>query len=105
MKPSNIFRCSAVLGAAHALDCSTAAFTSILGSNGTVTYAYPLPENSTFQVPAGDIAFPQSPAGLPSLCVVAIEVPSDSNASYSFGLFLPDTWNGRFLYVRCVQLY
>jgi feruloyl esterase len=97
MRLNNIFHSATVLSVANALDCRPSAFSGLLGSNASVTFAYSLPENSTFQVPAGDIAFPTSPAGLHCLCALEVEVLSDSNSSYSFGLFLPDSWNGRFL--------
>ncbi|KAJ9404562.1 hypothetical protein DTO045G8_7635 [Paecilomyces variotii] len=50
-------------------------------------------------VPSSDIGFPTSPTNLPALCALEVKVPSTTNSSYSFGLFLPDDWNGRFLAV------
>jgi feruloyl esterase len=84
------------LGMANALNCTPSVFKGILGSSASIVFASLLPENSTFHVPPGDIAFPQSPAGLHALCVLEVEV-ADSDAPYSFGLFLPKSWNGRFL--------
>jgi feruloyl esterase len=93
----NRFLCFATsLSVASAFDRRPSAFNKILGSNSSVVFASLLPENSTFQVPPGDIAFPSSPAGLHALCALEVEA-ADSNAPYSFGLFLPKAWNGRFL--------
>lgn len=82
-----------------AFDCSPAAFASILPSNASVAFAYRQLDNSTFQVPASDIAYPTSPTSLRALCVVQINVTSSPSSAFSFGLFLPDDWNERFLAV------
>jgi feruloyl esterase len=79
-----------------AFDCTPSAFNKILGSNSSVVFASLLPENSTFQVSPGDIAFPSSPAGLRALFALEVAV-ADPKAPYSFGLFLPKSWNGRFV--------
>jgi feruloyl esterase len=96
MRLNALFYYATGLGMANALNCTPSAFKGILGSNASVVLASLLPENSTFHVPPGDVAFPQSPAGLHALCVLEVEV-ADSNAPYNFGLFLPKSWNGRFL--------
>ncbi|KAK1087502.1 hypothetical protein LTR48_002521 [Friedmanniomyces endolithicus] len=83
--------------AATALDCTPSAFQSILPQGATVAFAYPLSESSTFQVPVGDVAYPVSPTKLPELCVVHIQVASSTSSHFGFGLFLPQTWNERFL--------
>ncbi|KAK5712338.1 hypothetical protein LTR15_011918 [Elasticomyces elasticus] len=83
--------------AARAFDCSPAAFQAILPENATVAFAYPLAEGSTFNVPAGDVAYPRSPTELPELCVVHIQVTSSPSSHFGFGLFLPQSWNERFL--------
>ncbi|KAK1069310.1 hypothetical protein LTR33_010921, partial [Friedmanniomyces endolithicus] len=83
--------------AAVAFDCTPTAFQSILPQGATVAFAYPLSEGSTFQVPVGDVAYPVSPTKLPELCVVHIQVTSSATSHFGFGLFLPQTWNERFL--------
>lgn len=97
MKWNSFGEYSLLVGVAAALGCNPSAFNAILPSNASVTFAYGLPENSTFHVPASDIAFPSSPTGLHALCALQVEVPASGNTSYGFGLFLPSTWNGRFL--------
>lgn len=93
----NRFLCFATsFSVVSAFDCTPSAFNKILGSNPSVVFASLLPENSTFQVPPEDIAFPSSPVGLRALCALEITV-ADPKAPYSFGLFLPKSWNGRFL--------
>jgi feruloyl esterase len=85
----------------HALDCSPKGIASLLPvtSNASVNFAYPLPANSTFEVPAGDTGYPTNPVGLPALCAVSVQVQTPGNSSFGFGLFLPNEWSGRFLYV------
>jgi feruloyl esterase len=96
MKFSYLLYRATSLSTASAFSCTPSAFNAILGSNASVVSASLLPENSTFHVPPSDIAFPQSPAGLHALCALEVKV-ADSDAPYSFGLFLPKSWNGRFL--------
>ena len=84
---------------AAAFDCTPAAFKAILPSNATVLLAQSLQDGSTFQVPSGDIAYPVSPTQLRALCAVQINVTSSSSSAFSFGLFLPQDWNERFLAV------
>lgn len=83
--------------AAIAFDCSPSAFRGILPENATLAFAYPLATGSTFNVPAGDVAYPVSPTELPELCVVHIQVTSSPSSRFGFGLFLPQAWNERFL--------
>ncbi|EON64415.1 hypothetical protein W97_03646 [Coniosporium apollinis CBS 100218] len=99
MRISNWLQYTTAIGAASAFECSPSAFIEVLPSNATVTFAYPLSDNSTFQVPAGNLPYRVSPTGLRALCAVEIRQPSSGNSSYSFGLFLPAEWNGRFLAV------
>lgn len=82
-----------------AWSCTPSTFSTILGSTAAISFAYPLAANSTFQVPQGDTGFPSNPEGLPPLCAVGVQVPQPNNGTYGFGLFLPDSWNGRFLAV------
>lgn len=56
-----------------------------------------LVENSTFHVPESEIAYTQSPTSLKALCAIQVEMTGDNNSKYSFGLFLPEEWNGKFL--------
>ena len=85
--------------AASAFDCSISAFQAVVPSNLTISFATTVQQNGTFNVASGDIAYPTSPEGLPELCAIHVEVPSSSNSSYGFGLFLPKQWNERFLAV------
>ncbi|KAL2014821.1 hypothetical protein VTN00DRAFT_2346 [Thermoascus crustaceus] len=99
MKTYDWFGLAKVIGIGHAVECNLSAIKAFLPPDASVTFAYPLPENSTFQVPASNIGFPSSPSNLPALCAVEVKVPSSATSSYSFGLFLPEKWNGRFLAV------
>ncbi|KAJ5380213.1 ferulic acid Esterase/Feruloyl esterase [Penicillium cataractarum] len=85
------------------LSCSKEVFSGYLSSsshpNARVLQAYHIAEGDTFEVPASDIAYPQSPTNLPELCVVQINVSSNPESAFSFGIFLPVQWNDRFLAV------
>ncbi|WPH00113.1 Hypothetical protein R9X50_00293600 [Acrodontium crateriforme] len=80
-------------------ECTEEAFQAILPSNATVAFTRTLAENSTFEVPIEDIAYPISPTQLRALCAVQVNVTSSPTSAFSFGLFLPDDWNSRFLVV------
>ena len=84
------------------ISCTESAFSKYLSTSGhhnaTVLLTSHIAEGETFHVPAGEIAYPQSPTDLPELCVVQINVTSSPESAYSFGLFLPVDWNDRFLY-------
>lgn len=87
-----------------ALNCSADSFKQYLPSTATVTFASVVPANGTFTVSSGDVAYPTSPTNLGALCALEIKVQSSNASAYSFGLFLPNNWNKRFLYVspqRC----
>lgn len=85
--------------AVQAFDCAPSAFEPHLPSGANVAYARDLPDNSTFTVPQGDIAYPLSPQGLQALCALQVNVSSSPSSAFSFGLFLPHRWNNRFLAV------
>lgn len=82
-----------------AFECKPSAFEAHLPSNARVAYTRDLPYNSTFEVPLSDIAYPISPQGLKALCAVQVNVTSSPTSAFSFGLFLPEDWNNRFLAV------
>lgn len=89
-----------LIHSARPFECSPAAFsTCLLSLSAEVAYTSFISENGTFDVPVSDIAYPVSPTGLPAACVVQVNVTSSSTSAYSFGLFLPETWNERFLTV------
>ncbi|KAF2151096.1 putative ferulic acid Esterase/Feruloyl esterase [Myriangium duriaei CBS 260.36] len=91
--------CSNVGETAALLDCTPAAFSSLLSPGATVVAATTVQDNGTFQVPPGNIAYPTSPTGLKALCALQVQVPSSNSSFYQFGLFLPNQWNHRFLAV------
>ncbi|KAK3670568.1 hypothetical protein LTR78_009536 [Recurvomyces mirabilis] len=99
MRLSDLGRMLPFAAAAVAFDCSPAAFQAILPTNASVAFAYPVATNATFQVPSGDVAYPVSPAKLPQLCAVHIQVASSRSSHFGFGLYLPQSWNERFLAV------
>lgn len=88
-----------LLPLASAFECSKSAFENILPRKASVAFARKVAANSTFEVPTADLAYPTSPVLLRSVCAVQINVTSSPTSAYSFGLFLPDDWNDRFLAV------
>lgn len=62
-----------------------------------MSFARTIEENGTFVVPAGDTGWPTNAINLPKLCAIGVEVTSEQNGTYGFGLFLPDVWNNRTL--------
>ncbi|EGP91498.1 putative ferulic acid Esterase/Feruloyl esterase [Zymoseptoria tritici IPO323] len=88
-----------LLSSARTLDCSISAFQAILPSTATVVSANWQADNSTFQVPSSNVAYPVSPTNLRALCAVEVNVTSSLTSAYGFGLFLPREWNTRFLAV------
>jgi feruloyl esterase len=77
--------------------CTAEFFESLVqvNPNATVNYASPVEEGGSFG-PAS-LAYPTPATDLPTLCAVSVNIKSSANTSYNFGLFLPDTWNERFL--------
>jgi hypothetical protein len=110
-----------------ALNCSSSTFATLLSSNGaTVNFVQALANNASFSPPGGLMGqSPKGAGGLPgdfvglapkgaegppkggpfgpralrvpSLCAIQAKVKSSESSEYSFGIFLPEKWNGRFL--------
>lgn len=77
--------------------CTEGSLNELLPERTKLLLSQQLGENSTFHVPESEIAYTQSPSGLNALCAIQVEVAGDNGSKYSFGLFLPEEWNGRFL--------
>lgn len=89
---------AAALPAATA-DCSNEYLKTLLPDNATLLFSEPVPDNGTFHVSPDNVAYPESPTGLPAACALQVNVTSSPTSAFSFGLFLPDskTWNSRVL--------
>ena len=86
------------LRSVHALDCSVATFAPVLPSNATILQAVFVPQGGTFGNGAANLEFPPgNGTDLPELCAVEVNVTSSATSSYRFGLFLPTSWNNRYL--------
>lgn len=77
--------------------CNAGSLSNLLPDGTRLLLFQQLQDNSTFHVPESEIAYTQSPSGLKALCALQVEVTGDNGSQYSFGLFLPGKWNGRFL--------
>lgn len=84
--------------AAH-FKCVAATFKCLLPKGATLENVTAVPDGGSFGEGAADIPYPTNPTGLPELCAVIIKVVSSPHSSYRFGLFLPTTWNSKFLAV------
>ena len=89
---------ASALPSALALECAPSAFQTHLPSHAQITSALRIPEGGTFNV-TNNLAYPASPTNLRGLCAIEVNVTSSPSSSYTFGLFLPDEWNERFLAV------
>ncbi len=57
-----------------------------------------MPANGSFGQ-AADIAYPINATNLTALCAAIVNVTSSATSSFTFGLFLPESWNQRFIAV------
>lgn len=78
--------------------CIPSTFSAILPSTASILGAYPIPQNGTFGQKY-DIAYPTNATNLPALCAVIVNVTSSPTSSFTFGLFLPNQWQGRMVTV------
>ncbi|MCJ1410742.1 hypothetical protein MMC19_004828 [Ptychographa xylographoides] len=83
---------------ALASKCNPAAFKKILPTNAAISYAISNGPNSTFGNPA-DIAYPTNATNLPPFCAMLVNVTTSPSSFFTFGLWLPEKWNERFLAV------
>jgi feruloyl esterase len=98
--PALLAAVAGLVTCATAFNCTPAAFQAVLPATATVKFARQLKDNSTFSPSLiGDIAYPTPVTQLQPLCVVQVNVTSSPTSAFSFGLFLPDEWNERFLAV------
>ncbi|OIW22708.1 feruloyl esterase B [Coniochaeta ligniaria NRRL 30616] len=79
--------------------CSVATFNEILGSSASVISAVKVENGGTYGEGALNLLYPTNPTNLPSLCAVTVKVTSSPESSYRFGIFLPESWNSRFMAV------
>jgi len=99
MKISHAASVLGLVSVTGAVDCTTEAITPLLPAGARLASVTQVANNATFQVPASDIAYPTSPTNLQALCAIQVNVTSSNSSAFSFGLFLPQNWNERFLAV------
>lgn len=85
--------------ATNSTNCNVEAIQAALPSNATVLNVTSVPEGGSFGQGADDIPYPTNPTNLTSLCAIIVNATSSAESSFTFGLFLPDAWNSRFLAV------
>jgi hypothetical protein len=79
--------------------CSVDAFADVLGPSASVVSALRVNQGGSYGEGSANLLYPQDASNLPSLCAVTVKVSSSPSSSYRFGLFLPESWNSRFLAV------
>ncbi|CAK7226202.1 hypothetical protein SEUCBS140593_006161 [Sporothrix eucalyptigena] len=79
--------------------CTVDTFKQILAGNAaaSVNYVASVPQGGSFGDAATNLAFPTNATDLPALCAVSIHIVSSPTSSYNFGVFLPESWNGRIM--------
>jgi feruloyl esterase len=84
---------------AAVLGCSTPSFSQILPPEASVESVAVVAEGGAYGEGPSNLGFPRIPTDLPYSCALKINVTSSNQSFYRFGLFLPATWNKRFLAV------
>jgi hypothetical protein len=82
--------------------CVASTFKSALPSNAIIEKVAKVSSGGTYSEGLADLGYPSppyTPTGLPELCAITINVTSSSSSYYRFGLFLPTTWNNKYLVV------
>jgi len=82
--------------------CDPSFFQLVLPDGVELQTASNVTNGSSFGQPPGfDIAYPNNATNLPELCATIFNVTSfnSTRSTFTFGLFLPREWNGRFLTV------
>jgi feruloyl esterase len=80
-------------------ECTAANIALLLPAGATVEKVDSVESGAAYGEGAADLGYPVNITNLPELCAVTIKVASSATSSFRFGLFLPTTWNGRFLTV------
>lgn len=91
-----------IISVAYAKPCSTRGF-NLLPAGVSILNATLFPNSSALNVygqsSADDPGYSPSIAwNFPALCAVIASV-SEGNSSYKLGLFLPESWNGKFMVI------
>ena len=81
----------------NTLECSVEAIASILPPDTSVNYVEAVAANGSFGDATTNLMYPYNATQLPELCAVSVNVISSSTSDFNFGLFLPKTWNHRFM--------
>lgn len=86
-------------GASLATSCSAEALQAILPSSASVLSAVTVQNGSSYGEGKQNLPYPTNPTNLPELCAIVVNVTTSPISNYRFGLFLPASWNSRFLAV------
>jgi len=117
MQPLALLQGAFLASSGATLDCTADTFTRAIASSkaSTIVNVKRFAENAAFNLPSpfgpGGKGAPGMPkgAGMPkgpkmmapirlqALCQVEVRVVSSENSTFSYGIFLPEKWNQRFL--------
>ncbi|KAK4449047.1 feruloyl esterase B [Podospora aff. communis PSN243] len=84
------------------LVCRSDTFSDLLPPTATIESIVPILNPNTthaFESPLQNPAYPLPAPNLPPLCALTLNVTTSPSSFFRFGLFLPTTWNTRFLAV------
>lgn len=82
--------------------CVASTFAGVLPSGARIETVARVSEGGTYNEGTANLGYPSppyTPTQLPELCVVVVNVTSSPTSNYRFGLYLPTTWNSKFLAV------
>ena len=93
--------CARVPFAPRALTkCVASTFQGALPSNAAIEKVAKVQSGGSYTEGTANLGYPSppyTPTGLPELCAVIVSVTSSSSSKYRFGIYLPTTWNNKFL--------
>jgi hypothetical protein len=82
--------------------CVASTFNSALPSGASIEKIAKVQAGGSYTEGTADLGYPSppyTPTGLPEICALIIKVISSSSSSYRFGIYLPTSWNNKFLAV------
>lgn len=82
--------------------CSASVLKQYLPTGAVLENVTMVQNGGGFDEGMADLGYPSppySPTGLPELCAVIVNVTSSPTSYYRFGIFMPTTWNDRYLVV------
>ncbi|KAF1989736.1 putative ferulic acid Esterase/Feruloyl esterase [Aulographum hederae CBS 113979] len=80
---------------AASFECSKPFINNLLADTAEALIVETITENGQFGQGLADAAYPNNATKLPALCAIHVRAQSSPLSNFTFGLFMPDNWNGR----------